>query len=131
MVEFGHTNEQEQRTVYESFANVPLKNTALNWVITYWLDGHGTIHMDVPRELSDLTFAGKQLIALASSQMSLIHLDNGTQGPRGQGGIVSVTCSIFLFYAIPSNDFSFSADVDSLQITAKCGACPMHFVTVK
>jgi hypothetical protein len=49
----------------------------------YWLDGHGTIYTYVPRELSYLTFAENQLIALASSHMSLIHLKNGTLGSRG------------------------------------------------
>jgi hypothetical protein len=44
MVEFGHANERQQKPVYESSADSPLKNTALNWVIPYWLDGHGTIH---------------------------------------------------------------------------------------
>jgi hypothetical protein len=52
-------------------------------VIPYWLDRHGTIHKNVPGELNDLTFAEKQLIALASSHMSLIHLKNGTLGSRG------------------------------------------------
>jgi hypothetical protein len=51
--------------------------------IPYWIDRHGTIHTDVPRELNDLTFAEKQLITLASSHMTLIHLKNGTLESRG------------------------------------------------
>jgi hypothetical protein len=39
--------------------------------------------MDVPRDFSDLTFGEKQLIALASSHMSLIRLKNSTLGSRG------------------------------------------------
>jgi hypothetical protein len=34
-------------------------------------------------ELSDLTFAENQLIALASSHISLVHLKNGTLGSMG------------------------------------------------
>jgi hypothetical protein len=52
-------------------------------VVPYWLDGHGNINMNVPRGLSDLTFADKHLIALASIHMSLIHLNNGTLVSRG------------------------------------------------
>jgi hypothetical protein len=78
LVEFKHINDRHKKSVCESCANNLLKNTALKWTIPYWLDGHGTIHTDVPREFSDLTFAEKQLIALASNHMSLIHLTNGT-----------------------------------------------------
>jgi hypothetical protein len=69
-------------------------------VIPYWLDRHGTIHKNVPGELNDLTFAEKQLIALASSHMSLIHLKNVTLGSRGH--CVSVEQKISeLFTTLP------------------------------
>jgi hypothetical protein len=69
-------------------------------VIPHWLDEHGTVHTDVPRELSDLTFAEKQLIALASGHMSFIHLKNGTLGSMGHG--VSVEQKISeLFTPLP------------------------------
>jgi hypothetical protein len=83
MVEFGHTTKREQNPICGRFANNPARNTAHNWVILYWLDGNGTIDMNVARELSDITFFEKQLIALASSRMSLIHINNVTLGPRG------------------------------------------------
>jgi hypothetical protein len=83
IVEFGHTTQRDQKPVWGSCANNPLSNTAHNRVVPYWLDGHGTIHLDVPRELRDITFAEKQLIILDSSHMSLIHLKNGTLGSRG------------------------------------------------
>jgi hypothetical protein len=80
-------------------------------VIPYCLDGHGTIHMDVPRELSDLLFAEKQLIALASSHMLLIHLKNGTLGSRGH--CVSVEQKISeLFTTLPRK----SGDLDLLNV---------------
>jgi hypothetical protein len=69
-------------------------------VIAYWLDKHGTIHTNVPGELNDLTFSEKQLIALACSHMSLIHLKNGTLGSRGH--CISVEHKISeLFTAFP------------------------------
>jgi hypothetical protein len=69
-------------------------------VIPYWLDRHGTIHTNVPGELNDLTFSEKQLIALASSHMSLIHINNGTLGSRGH--CVSVEQKISeLFTTLP------------------------------
>jgi hypothetical protein len=69
-------------------------------VIPYWLDRHGTIHTNVPGELNDLTYAEKQLIALASSHISLIHLKNGTLGSRGR--CVSVEHKISeLFTTLP------------------------------
>jgi hypothetical protein len=83
MVEFGHTNQREQNPICGSCAYNPARNTAQNRAITYWIDRHGTIHTYVPRELNDLTFAEKQLIALAYSHVSLIHLKNGTLGSRG------------------------------------------------
>jgi hypothetical protein len=82
-VEFGHTTKREYKPICGSCAHNPARNTAQNRVIPYWLDRHGTIHTNVPGELKDLTFAEKQLIALASSHMSLIHLNNGTLGSRG------------------------------------------------
>jgi hypothetical protein len=100
MVEFGHTTQRKQKPIYGSCANNPARNTAHNRVIPYWMDGHGTIHTGVPSELSDLTFAEKQLIALASSHMFLIHLRNGTLGSRGH--CVSVEHRIAgLFAALP------------------------------
>jgi hypothetical protein len=83
MVELGHTRQREQKPVCGRCDNSPPRNTTQNRVIPYWMDVHGTIHTDVPIELSDLTFAQKQLIALASSHMYSIHLKNGTLGSRG------------------------------------------------
>jgi hypothetical protein len=81
-------------------------------VIPYWLDRHGTIHINVPGELNDLTFAGKQLIALASSHMSLINLKNGTLGSRGN--YVSVEQKISeLFTTLPRKP----GDLNLLNIT--------------
>ena len=37
----------------------------------------------VPQQLQELTFAEKQLIALATSHMNLVHLKNGTLGSTG------------------------------------------------
>jgi hypothetical protein len=69
-------------------------------VIPYLLDRHGTIHANVPGELNDLNFAEKQLIALASSHMPLIHLKNGALGSRGH--CVSVEQKIAeLFTTLP------------------------------
>jgi hypothetical protein len=82
-VDFGHTTKREYTPICGSCAHNPARNTAQNWVIPYWLDKHGTIHTNVPGELHDLTFAEKQLIALDSSHMSLIHLKNGTLVSRG------------------------------------------------
>jgi hypothetical protein len=73
---------------------------AQNRVIPYWLDRHGTIHTDVPGELNDITFAENQLIALASGQITLIHLKNGTLGSMGH--CVSVEQEISdLFTTLP------------------------------
>jgi hypothetical protein len=83
MVEFGHTTKRQHKKIFGSCAHNPARNTAQNLVIPHWLDGHRTIHTYVPRELSDITFAEKQLIALDSSHMSLIHIKNGTLGSRG------------------------------------------------
>jgi hypothetical protein len=83
MVEFGHTTKREQKLICGSCAHNPARNTAHNWVIPYWIDRHGTIHTDVPRELNDLTFAENQPIALDSSYMSFIHIKNGTPGSMG------------------------------------------------
>jgi hypothetical protein len=44
---------------------------------------HGSRHTTVPGELCVLTFADKQHIDVASSHMSLIHLNNGSLGARG------------------------------------------------
>jgi hypothetical protein len=83
MVEFGQTNERYHTPVCGCCANSLSRNTANKWVIPYWLDGHGTIHTYVPMELSDLKFTENQLVALASSLLSLNHLKNGTLGSRG------------------------------------------------
>jgi hypothetical protein len=83
MVEFGHTTKREHNLICGSCAHNPARNNAQNRVIPYCLDRHGTIHTNVPGELNDLTFAENQLIALASSHMSLIHLKNVTLGSRG------------------------------------------------
>jgi hypothetical protein len=83
MVEFGHTTKREQKPICGSCAHNPARNTAQNRVIPYWIDRHGTIYTDAPRELNDITFAEKQLIAVASSHMSLINLKNGTLGSMG------------------------------------------------
>jgi hypothetical protein len=100
MVEFGHTTKREQKPICGRCAHNPARNTAQNWVIPYWIDRHITIHMDVPRELNDLTFAENQLIALASSHMALIHLKNVTLGSRGH--CVSVEHKISeLFTTLP------------------------------
>jgi hypothetical protein len=100
MVEFGHTTKREHNPICGSFAHNPARNTAQNRVIPYWLDRHGTIHTNFPRELNDLTFAENQLIALASNHMSLINLKNGTLGSRG--GCISVKQKISeLFTTLP------------------------------
>jgi hypothetical protein len=80
MVEFGHTTKREHKPICGSCVHNPARNTAHNRAIPYWLDRHGTIHTNVPGEFNDVTFAEKQLIALASSHMSLIHLKKGTLG---------------------------------------------------
>jgi hypothetical protein len=111
MVEFVHTALREQKPICGSCTNNPSRNTAHKWVIPYWLDGHGTIHMDVPGELSDLTSDEKQLIALASIHMSLIHLKNGTLGSRGN--CVSVKQKISeLFTTLPRK----SGDLNRLNV---------------
>jgi hypothetical protein len=58
--------------------------------------------MDVPRELSDLTFAENQPIALASSHISLIHLKNGTLGSSGH--CVSVEQKISELFTTPPKE---------------------------
>jgi hypothetical protein len=99
-VKFGHTAKREYKPICGSCAHNPARNTAQNRVIPYWLDRHGTIHTNVPGELNDLNFAEKQLIALDSSHMSLIHLKNGTLGSRGH--CVSVDQKISdLFTTLP------------------------------
>jgi hypothetical protein len=74
--------------ICDSCVDNQIKNTSENRVIPYWIDKYGSQHFDVPQELRDLNFAEKQLIALDSAHMSLIHLKNGTLGSRG--GIVLV-----------------------------------------
>jgi hypothetical protein len=99
-VKFVHTNKREHKPICGSCSHNPAGNTAQNQVIPYWLDRHGTIHTNVPGELNDLNFAENQLIALASSHMSLIHLKNGTLGSRGH--CVSVEHKISeLFTTLP------------------------------
>jgi hypothetical protein len=82
-VEFGHITKREYKPICGSCAHNPARNTAQNRAIPYWLVKHQTIHTNVPKKLNDLTFSEKQLIALASCHMSLIHLKNGTLGSRG------------------------------------------------
>jgi hypothetical protein len=96
---------------FVSCSHNPARNTAQNRVITYWLDRHVTIHTNVTGELNDLTFAEKKLIALASSHMSLIHLNNGTLGSRGH--CVSVEQKISeLFTTLPRK----SGDINLLNV---------------
>jgi hypothetical protein len=64
-------------------AVVKIKNTTQNRVIPSWMDIHGSCHTTVPGQLSGLTFAEKQLIAVAFIHISLIQLNNGTLGSRG------------------------------------------------
>jgi hypothetical protein len=100
MVEFVHNTKRQHKPICGICAHNPAINTAQNQVIPYCLDGHGTIHTDVPRELSDITFAEKQRIALDSSHMSLIYLKNGTLGSSGH--CVSVEQEISeLFNTLP------------------------------
>jgi hypothetical protein len=99
MVEFGHTDKREYKPICGSCTHNPARNTAQNQVIPYWLDRHGTIHTNVPGGLNDLTFAENQLIALASSHMSLIHIKNGTLGSRGH--CVSVEQKISELFTTP------------------------------
>ena len=54
-----------------------------NLVIPYWINDYGVKCDTVPEELECLTFAEKQLIALATSHMNLVHLKNGTLGSTG------------------------------------------------
>jgi hypothetical protein len=98
-VEFGHTIKRESKPICGSCAHNPARNTAQKWVIPYWLDKHGIIHTNVPGELNDLTFAEKQLIALDSSHMSLIHIKNGTLDSRGH--CVSVEQKISELFTTP------------------------------
>jgi hypothetical protein len=83
LVDFGHTNERQRKPICGSCANNPKKNTIQNRVIPYWMDRHGSYHTTVSEQFSVLIFAEKQLIAVVSSRMSLIHLKNGTLGSRG------------------------------------------------
>jgi hypothetical protein len=110
-VEFGHTTNREYKPICGSCAHNPERNTAQNRVIPYWLIMHGTIQTNVPGELNDLTFAEKQLIALASSHIPLLHLKNGTLGSRGH--CVSVEQKISeLFTTLPRKD----GDVNLLNV---------------
>ena len=59
------------------------KYSVNNYIVPYWIDDEGTKHTDIPNQLIDLTYAEKQLIALASSHMNLVHLKNGTLGSTG------------------------------------------------
>ena len=100
MVEVGHSTAREKKPICGSCSNNPLKNTPRNRVVPYWLDAQRNVHTNVPNELSCLTFAEKQLIALASAHMSLIHIKNGTLGSRGH--CVSVEQKISeLFLTLP------------------------------
>jgi hypothetical protein len=102
MAEFGHTTQRQQKIVCGICDNIPLRNTAQICVIMYWMDRHETIHTDVPRELSDLTFAEKQLIALATSHMMLINLNNDMVHWGPGGHCVSIEQKISeLFTTLP------------------------------
>lgn len=59
------------------------KYSVENLVTPYWINDDGNKCTDVPLELQSLTFAEKQLIALATSHMNLVHLKNGTLGSTG------------------------------------------------
>jgi hypothetical protein len=100
IIEVGHSGERQTVTICDSCANNQIKNTSDNRVIPYWIDKYGSRHVVVTHELRDLTFAEKQLIALASAHMSLIRLKNGTLGSRGH--FVSVEQKISeLFLVLP------------------------------
>jgi hypothetical protein len=86
--------------ICDSCADNQIKNTSENRVFPYWIDKYGSRNVDVPQELRYLIFDQKQLIALASAHMSLIHLKNGTLGSRGY--CVSVEQNISeLFLVLP------------------------------
>ena len=111
IVEHGHSGERELMPICDSCTGNRNKNTCDNRVIPYWIDKFGSRHVEVPQELSDLTFAEKQLIALASAHMSLIHLKNGTLGSRGH--CVSVEQKIrALFLVLPRKP----GDLDFLKV---------------
>jgi hypothetical protein len=57
LLEFGHTDEIQRKTMCGSCANNPKKNTTQNRVVPYWMDRHGSHHTTVPEQLSGLTFA--------------------------------------------------------------------------
>jgi hypothetical protein len=98
--ELGHSGERQTMPICDSCADNQSKNTSENRVIPYWIDKYGSQNVDAPQELRDLKFAEKQLIALASAHMSLIHLKNGTLGSRGH--CVSVEQNISeLFLVLP------------------------------
>jgi hypothetical protein len=78
--ELGDSGEQQTMPICDSCADNQIKNKSENRAIPYWIDKYGSRNFDVPQELRDLTFAEKQLIALASAHISLIHLKNGTLG---------------------------------------------------
>jgi hypothetical protein len=83
LVELGNTDERHCEPICGSCAYNPKNNTTQNRVIPYWIDRNGSFRTTVPEELDDSTFEEKQLIAVVSSHMSLIHLKNGTLGSRG------------------------------------------------
>jgi hypothetical protein len=110
IVELGHYGERQTMPICDSCADNQIKNTKTR-VITYWIDKYGSRNVDVPQELRDLTFAEKQLIALASAHISLIHLKNGILGSRGH--CISVEQNISeLFLVLPRKP----GDLDVLNV---------------
>jgi hypothetical protein len=108
IVELGHSRERQTMPICDSCANNQIKNTSENRVIPYWIDKYGSQNVVVPQELRDLTFAEKQLIALASAHMSLIHLKNGTLGSRGHSVSVEQNVSeLFLVLPRKPGDLEF------------------------
>jgi hypothetical protein len=58
------------------------KLTENNKVVSYWLNDNNEKMINVPEELSILPLAEKNLIALTSAHMCLVHLKNGSFGSR-------------------------------------------------
>jgi hypothetical protein len=97
--------------ICDSCADNQIKNTSENRVIPYWIDKYGSRNVDVSQELRDLIFSEKQITALASAHMSLIHLKNGNLGSKGHS--VSVEQKISeLFLVLPRKP----GDLDFLNV---------------
>jgi hypothetical protein len=111
IVELIHSGERQTMPICDSCVDNQIKNTSENRVIPYWIDKYGPRNFDIPQELRDLAFTDRQIIALASAHMSLIHLKNGTLGSRGN--CVSVEQKISeLFLVLPRK----SGDLDFLNV---------------